>query len=459
MGYFEEADLKDIEAQYPIGERFLNEVAKLSAPELRHLQEARFLKVMQRAWEVPFYSRRWREHGLEPSDVRALEDVEKIPPFSKTDLMASVEAFPPFGDYHGIDLSDSVRKPSVIFHTTSGTTGTPQPLFFGARDREIQNCLLARTYRLQGLQDTDVVHSVYGFGMVNGGHFIREAILHFTKALLLPAGTGLEIPSEQQVTLMRHFGVNVLVGFVDYLKRLAEVAREKGIEPGEDIALRMISGHLGQENREELSSLWGGAPVYDWYGVGDTGTIAAEGPEQDGLYIFEDAHWVELIDPATGAMRGVGEAGALCVTVLFKDSVYPIVRFNTNDITTLLPAKPESGINFRRMAGFQGRADSMVKLRGVNVYPTAIGKHLLDIGELGTEFVCRMLRTARREEMLVIVEVKRGVKASQELQDRVRTHLRVRLGVDVEVTLAAPGATALFTQIEKRQKPIRVIFS
>ena len=168
---------------------------------------------------------------------------------------------------------------------------------------------------------------------------------------------------------------------------------------------------------------------------------------------------MELIDPDTGAARGLGEAGALCVTVLFKDSVYPIVRFNTNDITTLLPAKPESGINFRRMAGFQGRADSMVKLRGVNVYPTAIGKHLLDINELGTEFVCRMLRTARREEMLVIAEMKKGVDISQELQERVRAHLRARLGVGVEVTLVAPGATALFTQIEKRQKPIRLIFS
>ncbi|MCH9671325.1 MAG: AMP-binding protein, partial [Gammaproteobacteria bacterium] len=379
MSYVDEARWGEIEAQYPTGDQFLSGPAALSQDELRRVQEARFLKVIARAWHVPFYARRWRAHGLEPGDILGMDDLEKIPIFSKSDLMASVEEFPPFGDYHGINFEDQRARASAVFHTTSGTTGMPQPLFFGARDREIQNCLLARAYRLQGLRDADVVHSVYGFGMVNGGHYIREAILHFTKALLMPAGTGLETPSETQVELMRHFGATVLVGFADYLKRLAEVAVQKGIEPGKDITLRMISGHLGQENRAELSQMWGGAAVYDWYGVGDTGTIAAEGPDQDGLYIFEDAHLVELIDPETGAVREPGESGAICDTVLFKDTVYPVVRFNTNDVTTILPPKSESRINFRRMDGFQGRADSMVKLRGINVYPTSVGAYLAEI--------------------------------------------------------------------------------
>ena len=106
--------------------------------------------------------------------------------------------------------------------------------------------------------------------MVNGGHYIREALLHWTKCLLLPAGTGLETRSEQQVELMRGFGATVLVGFVDYIKRLAQVAREKGIEPGRDVKIRMISGHVGREDRDAISAAWGGAEVYDWYGVADT---------------------------------------------------------------------------------------------------------------------------------------------------------------------------------------------
>ncbi|MEM7255172.1 MAG: phenylacetate--CoA ligase family protein [Pseudomonadota bacterium] len=412
MSYFSEANIEGIEAEYPADGRFLKNVAGLSPGELRRLQESRFLKVISRAWQVPFYARRWRAHGLEPGDILGLDDIEKIPVFTKSDLMESLEAYPPFGDYHGVDFVDVEQRRNVVFHTTSGTTGTPQALFFGARDREIQNLLLARAYRLQGMRDTDIVHSVYGFGMVNGGHFIREAILHYTKALLLPAGTGLETRSESQVELMRQFNVSVLVGFSDYIKRLAEVAREKDLLPGRDIRIRMISGHLGQEPREEISELWGGAAVYDWYGVGDTGTIAAEGPDQDGLYIFEDAHFVELINTETGAVCGAGEPGAICDTVLFKDTVYPIIRFNTNDVTTLLPVKSESRIGFRRIAGFQGRADSMVKLRGINVYPSAVGAYLLEIEGLSTEYICHVSREDHRDELLVMVELKPGVAGS-----------------------------------------------
>ena len=124
--------------------------------------------------------------------------------------MASVAHAPPLGDYHGLsDAQDG--KSRVILHTTSGTTGDPQPLFFGAPDREIQNILLARAYLLQGLLPNDVVHSVYGFGMVNGGHYLRETIIHNTTALLLPAGTGAETRSRQQVDLMHRFGATVLV--------------------------------------------------------------------------------------------------------------------------------------------------------------------------------------------------------------------------------------------------------
>lgn len=455
--YFAEMDLPRLIAEYPIGQAFLDGPARLSQDELRALQERRFAAVLKRAWEVPFYRRHWSAAGLEPGDVRGLDDIGKLPPFSKSDLMRSVEAHPPFGDYHGVDFADPAKRASVVLHTTSGTTGAPQPLFFGAWDREVQNALLARAYRLQGLRDDDVVHSVYGFGLVNGGHYIREAILHFTKALLLPAGTGLETRSEQQVQLMRRCGATVLVGFVDYMKRLAEVAREHGIEPGRDIPVRMISGHLGQEDRAQLSAAWGGAAVYDWYGVGDSGIIAAEGPDQDGLYLWEDAHYVELLDPEALAPTPEGEAGALCVTVLFKHTVYPLIRFNTNDMTALLPPKPESGINFRRIAGFRGRSDNMVKLRGINVYPTAIGPLLAQDPATTGEFVCRVTREGARDEMTVIVELRAGAARDAEAAERLRRLLRQSLGVDVRVELVGAGETAALTQIEARQKPIRLI--
>ncbi len=452
-GYFDAFDPARMLADYPIGEGFLEGPAKLGPDALRALQEARFAEVVARAWEVPFYRRLWGARGIEPGDIRGLDDLPKLPTYSKTELMQSIEAEPPFGDYHGMEGG----YPNVVLHTTSGTTGAPQPLFFGAYDREMQNLLLARAYLFQGLRPEDVVHSVYGFGMVNGGHYIREAILHFTECLLLPAGTGLETRSEQQIELMRRFGATVIAGFVDYIKRLAEVAREIGVDPARDLAVRMISGHIGQEDRGLVSAAWGGAEIFDWYGVGDTGIVAAEGPDHDGLYLFEDAHLVELLDAETHAPVPVGETGNICVTVLFKKTIYPIIRFDTNDVSSMLAGRGALDLGLRRIAGFQGRSDNMVKLRGINVYPTAIAAHLAEHDSLTGEYVCRLTRTGSRDEIAVVVEVKAGIAEDAALAGEVRDLLRRRLGVEVGVELVGPGGTADLSEIERRQKPIRLI--
>ena len=150
--------------------------------------------------------------------------------------MQSVRDFPPFGDFHGMEtFGDGANpRPPVILQTTSGTTGQPQPLFFGPRSREIQNLLYVRALLLQGLRHDDIVHSLYGFGTVNAGHYTREAITHFTGALLLTASTGTVTPSRQQISMMKHFGATVLIGFADYIRKLAEVAREEGLEPGKN---------------------------------------------------------------------------------------------------------------------------------------------------------------------------------------------------------------------------------
>ena len=448
--YFDAADAVEIEHQYPIGDAFLSGPAQLSRDELGALRERRFLSLVARGWQVPFYLRRWGDAGLEPEDIRRLDDVAKLPPYSKADLMDSIAAHPPFGDFHGLDFSDPARA-NVVLHTTSGTTGEPQPLFFGAFDREVQNALLARAYTLQGLRDDDVVHATYGFGMVNGGHYIREAILHFTNALLLPAGTGAETRSQQQVRLMQRFGATVLVGFADFLKRLGQVAKEAGVEA----SIRMISGHLGQEDPGELSALWGGAEVFDWYGVGDTGVVAAEGPTHDGLHVFEDAHIVEILNPESAAPLPPEQPGNICITTLFKRDVYPVIRFNTHDVSAWLPGTGASRIGFRRLAGFRGRSDSMVKLRGINVYPTAIGKLLKTIDGLTGEFICRVSTADGRDEMLVVAESDR--LDDHDSPEKLGDLLRERIGVAIAVALVPPGATAADTELESRQKPIRLI--
>lgn len=453
LTYFDAIDLPRLRAEYPIGDAFLTRFRSISRDELTALQETRFLACVARAWQVPFYRRLWGAAGIEPGDIRGLADLPKLPAYSKTELMESVALRPPFGDFSGWEEMDPATRPPVVIQTTSGTTGRPQPLIFGAWTREVQNLILARLYMLQGMRPDDIVHSVYGHGMINGGHFIREAIIHWTGARLLSAGTGVETRSAQQVELMRDFGATVLAGFGDFVKRLAEVARENGIEPGRDIRLRMITGHVGAEGREPMSRAWGGVPVFDWYGVGDTGAIAGEASDQDGLYVMEDAHYVELIDPVTHAP--VSGPGAICVSCLFTHDVFPIIRFNTNDLSDWLPGEGALGLKLRRLQGFLGRADNMVKLRGINIYPTGIAAILAEsCPEATGDYICRVRREAGRDEMDVLIEV---ATLDAALAESWKALFRRKLGVEVGIELHPRGALAPLTGTESRQKPIRLL--
>jgi phenylacetate-CoA ligase len=438
---------------HPIGDDFVRMATTISADELRAHQERLFKKLVARAGATAFYKRLWGANGIEPGDVKSLEDLPRLPTFGKQEIVESIALAPPFGDFAGLDSYPQGQRPPMIFHTTSGTTGKPQPLFFGAKTREVQNLLLARLFRWQGMTPDDVVHSVYGHGMINGGHYIREAVTRFTSATFMSAGTGIETRSAAQVALMRDFGATVILGFTDYIKKLAEVARAEGLIPGEDINIRMISGQFGREDKQAVSDLWGGAVCYDWYGVGDTGMIAGEGPDRDGHYVMEDAHWVEVCDIDTGAPVADGQTGDLVVTCLFKDDVYPIIRFNTHDVTAIRTDPSKIGVKFKRIEGFLGRSDNMVKLRGINVFPQAIGPMLAEIESFAGEWICKVMRDdAGRDELTVVCEDRGGapVSAYQET-------LKRKLGIEAHIELVGPGGTAALTQIEARQKPIRLL--
>ena len=403
--YFEAMNYDAMIAEYGRPEHFESEIARMPRDRLRALQNDRFLRVVAFAWKIPFYQRHWGKAGLTPDDIRSIDDISKLPPYSKEDLMASVEAHPPIGDFHGLDAYAPEDRPPLVFQTTSGTTGRPQPLLFGPKSREIQNLLLARFYAMQGIRREDVIHSVYGHGMVNGGHYVRESVIHWTGAQLLSAGTGIETRSANQVRLMKDFGATAIIGFGDYITYLSGVARKEGLEPGRDINIRVISGHMGAEARETISRAWGGAEVYDWYGVGDTGAIAGEGPDHAGMYVQEDAQFLEILDVDNGTPVPDGESGDMVVTCLYKDDVFPIIRFNTHDVSAFKTDASPSGLTFRRIVGFQGRSDNMVKLRGINIYPTGLGVILTESDpELLNDYVCIVTRRDGRDEMVVHIE-------------------------------------------------------
>jgi phenylacetate-CoA ligase len=452
--YFNSADFAQIQRDHPTGDAFLA-FAKQDPDAIRTHQNRLFKSMVARAWKTPFYQRLWGDQGIEPGDIQSLDDLPKLPTFDKSDIMESLARKPPFGDFAGFESYTDGTRPPVIMHTTSGTTGTPQVLLFGPKSREVQNLLLGRLYRFQGLRPDDVIHSVYGHGMINGGHYVREAVTHWTSAIFMPAGTGVETRSIKQVELMRDFGATVIVGFADYIKKLAQVAAEQGIDPVRDLKIRMISGHLGREDKEGLSRDWGGAACFDWYGVGDTGCIAGEGPDRDGLYVLEDAQFLEVCDIETGAPLADGQQGDMVCTCLYKDDIYPIIRFNTHDVTKVRTDKSQIGINFKRIEGFLGRSDNMVKVRGINIFPQALGPILEEIDVFNGEFICKAHREpSGREVFAVHAEVKGGGTGTL---DAFRDLLKRKIGIEVDVVLEEPGALAHLTLTEVRQKPIRLI--
>ena len=445
--YFEALDHEQMLRDYPVGDAFVGRYKSMSRDELFALRDAQFRRLIKRGWQIPFYQRLWGAKGIEAGDIEGLADICKLPVYDKSDLMASIAEHPPYGDFHG--MGEPATRPPTVFHTTSGTTGKPQTLMFGPKGREVGNLLVGRMYRWMGLRPADVVHSVYGHGMINGGHYIREAVTKFTNSVFLSAGTGIETRSVNQVRLMADFGVTAIVGFVDYVRKLADTAEEMGLF--DQIDIRMIIGHLGTEDRSATEQAWHGAKAYDWYGVGDTGSIAGEGPERDGMYVWEDAQYLELLDIESGQPVSHGETGDMVVTCLYKDDIAPCIRFNTHDITHEQDGRGE--IAFKRIAGFKGRSDNMVKLRGINVFPHAIGAIIENRSDLTGEYVCHLTRSKSGKDSMRVTLESRGGTDETALAET----LKEGLGVEVDVKLCPPGGTAAATEIDKRQKPLRLI--
>ena len=438
-----------LQQEYPWGPGFLHTYQGMSRTTLEDLQQQRFTTVMDCAWATPFYQRIWGEAGISKGDINSLTDLPRLPVIDKNMILADVAAHPPFGSL--ATRTDRPRGPAVL-QTTSGTTGNPQPVIWGAWGREVQNALLGRIYGWLGVGADDVAHSVYGHGLVNGGHYVRESVTRYTNAMLLSAGTGIETRSERQIAVMHQFGATVLLGFADYLRKLADTARDVGLEPGTDLPVRMIIGHLLAGGREPLEQAWGGAKAYNWYGVADTGALASEGPERDGLHLWEDANVVEVLDDDDkDAGNGVGN---IVVTCLAKDDLAPLIRFNTHDLTQLRSGSNAAGLPFRRIDGLLGRSDNMVKLKGINVYPSAMGALLANVPGFTGEFVCRWEKSGHGERLTIMCEVQKpeAVDAQQ-----VQSMMSDRLGVGIEIDIVAPGGTASLTGVHERQKPVRLV--
>jgi phenylacetate-CoA ligase len=452
--YAASLDFEALWQRFPPAPDYFRSTHRLSRDELTALQEARFLQQVQRAWEVPFYRRHWGQAGLEPGDIRGLDDLRTIPPYSVADLRDSIERNPPWGDHIGIDPKTHPPLP-LILQTSGGTTGMPRPMLFAPQDREVMNIITGRRLYMQGVRPFDLVQVTLSAGLTNGGLLAREGIWKYSGAVPVMTGPGTVTPSRRQIEILQHWRCKVLVGFPAYLRHLALVARDElGLEPRE-LGVRSLISHLGTDDRRLLEEAWG-ADAFDTYGTNECGTIAADCRAKSGMHLFEDAFVAEVNDPETLQPVPVGERGTVFLTTLFKYAA-PVIRFNTNDISAFCPGDCPCGGTHRRLARIFGRSDNMVKLRGVNVFPEAIGSLILADGRTNGEYVCIVENQGDRDEMRVLVELQDASTPPAVVQRELGGRLKEALGVTLRVEAVARGVLAPLTGLDATSKIKRLV--
>jgi phenylacetate-CoA ligase len=454
--YHASLDFERLWREFVPAPEFFESTYRMGRGALREMQEKRFARQMERAWQIPFYQRHWGASGIEPADIRGLDDLAKLPPFSVHDLRESIARCPPWGELIGLDPSHDAPMPLVL-QTSGGTTGMPRPMLFAPQDREVMNIITGRRLHMQDVRPYDVVQVVLGLGLANGGFLAREGIWKYTGAIPVMTGSGAQTPTRRQLEILRAWKTNVLVGFPAYLRHMALVMRDELREDPASLGVKSLIVHLGTDDRSVLEELWG-AQAYDTYGTNECGSLAAECGEKSGMHVFEDAFFLEVVDPGTLQPRAPRERGVILQTTLFKH-LAPLIRFNSNDVSAFAPGECACGGTHRRLERIYGRADNMVKLRGVNVFPEAVGALVAENRQTSGEYVCMVERTgeAGREEMTVLIEARDPLVDKAALQRTLAGRFKEALGVKLLVEVVDSGRLDAMTGLSRTSKVTRLI--
>jgi len=402
------------------------------AAQLRELQLGRLQSIVERAWErVPLYRKRFAEHGITPTNLRSLADIARIPFSVKTDLRDTY----PFG------LFASPMEEIVRVHASSGTTGKPIVVAYTQQDIDVWTSVMVRCFAACGLHQGDVIQNAYGYGLFTGGlgaHYGAEGL----GATVIPISGG---NTDRQIMVMRDFGVTAVCCTPSYFLHMIERAGQLGIDMHK-LPLRV--GVFGAEPwtgamRDRIQSLTA-IRAYDIYGLSEIigPGVAIECPCQDGLHIFEDHFYPEIIDPDSGEVLPDGEEGELVLTTLSKRAM-PMLRYRTRDITALIPEPCPCGRSLRRMRRISRRSDDMLIIRGVNVFPSQIESALLEVEGTLPHYQIVLTRARGLDQMEVQVEVTSEsfsdkIGALEQLHDTIADALEHVIGLRVEVTLVEP---------------------
>jgi phenylacetate-CoA ligase len=439
---WEAVDYEALVSAYPPAPEYFDTAWLAPVDEIERTQLQRLRARADAAAKVPFFAARWRDAGFDPGRIDSLADLDAAPPYTVDDIRKSIDAHPPWGDYQGITPADALHEPMRVF-MSGGTTGKSRPTFYTQWDREVGALLTARALYMQGIRPGDIVLNSWAYGTHNGAFSFDEALHHWLNCVVLTTGTGNVTSSERQVELAVQYEAAAILTTGDYLLRLADVATKMGYDPATDFKLRALP-NIG--DRDLLESTFG-VECFNSYGFHEVQWVSVECPAHDGLHIFEDAFIVQIVDPETGELLPDGEQGSICITELYKTGS-PQFRYNIMDLSSLYPREQCScGSWLRKMAPFAGRADNMVKLRGVNVWPEAVGAIALEVAGAEADWFVRAVRQENRDALVISVTHDGDEAHYAGLEDAIETKLKDRLGVSITAEVVAPGALDAWTEV------------
>ena len=412
--------------------------------ELRRLKFKLLKTLVYRLYSFnEFYRRRMKEQQVHPDDIRTLEDITKLPFMYKQDLR---DNYP-----DGIFSAD--RNELVRYHVSSGTTGKPTVVGYTARDIENWSESLARAFSSCGLGRGDVIQVSYGYGLFTGGlgaHYGAERV----GATVLPTSVG---NTERQIELMQDLHVTAIACTPSYLLHIGEVAEKMGVSIKNDTDLRL--GFLGAEPWSEQMRVriedWLGIRAYDIYGTSElSGPLFTECAEQQGIHIWGDLAFVEIVDPKTNEVLEPGEQGEVTITMLQKEAL-PMVRYRIGDLAAIEDGICPCGRTHPRIGRIRGRVDDMLIVRGINVFPSQVEHTLLEIPDVGKHFQIVVDRKGALDTMLVRVEVSEEAFSDKitdlmVIKRNVEHRLRSSLNVSVDVELVEPGTLPRFEGKSKK---------
>ncbi|MBN1236426.1 MAG: phenylacetate--CoA ligase [Methanotrichaceae archaeon] len=420
--------------------------------ELEELQLQRLKSVVEKVYKnVPFYQNKFKQAGITPQDIRSLKDLVKLPTTKKQDLRDNY----PFGLF-AVPLEEIVRV-----HASSGTTGKPTVVGYTAQDIETWSDLMARDFVMVGVEKGDIFQNAVNYGFFTGGLGVHYGIERMG-AMAVPSGVG---NTERQLEIMMDFGVTVLHCTPSYALYLAETAKAKGVVD----RLKLRIGCFGaepwsDESRKELEETLH-IKAYDSYGLSEMmgPGVAFECQEQDGLHIWEDHFLIEILDKNEQPCAP-GEPGELVVTSLTKEAM-PLIRYHTGDVTYIMEEKCSCGRVSRKLHRFLGRADDMLIVRGINVFPSQIEDVLVSIPEIGNYFQVVVDRKKHGlDEISIQVELKDEAFTGEladlaRIQKKTEEKLKSVLNVRSKIELVEKGSIPRTAGKSKKVVDLRDVYA